>query len=146
VYVAGQYEGTADFGGGPLPSNGMEDVFVAKYDAAGNHLWSKHFGDADNQWAQALAVTPSGDVVIRGGFGGSVAFGGGPLTGAAAGASTFVARLDSSGNHVWSHAYIPSSLSGLSLTVVALDGAGSAVFGGGLFGSTNFGGGTLQSA
>ena len=40
VLVTGFFEGTVDSGGGPLTSAGGSDIFFAKYDAAGEHLWS----------------------------------------------------------------------------------------------------------
>src|SRR5678815_5844983 len=47
VVVVGDFEGTVDFGGGPMgPTTGGKDfdAYVAKFDPAGNHLWSKWFG------------------------------------------------------------------------------------------------------
>ena len=44
VLVTGEFRGTVDFGGGPLSSAGDRDIFLAKYDAAGAHLWSQRFG------------------------------------------------------------------------------------------------------
>ena len=45
VVVTGKFQGNVDFGGGALTSEGGSDIFVAKFDAYGNHLWSQRFGD-----------------------------------------------------------------------------------------------------
>src|SRR5438552_19123067 len=40
--ITGGFYNTIDFGGGPLidPNAAADDIFVAKLDANGNHLWS----------------------------------------------------------------------------------------------------------
>ena len=72
---------TADFGGGVLTSAGGADIFVAKYDSTGAHLWSKGFGDAANQFARSVASAPSGDCVVTGLILGPTDFGGGAVGG-----------------------------------------------------------------
>lgn len=39
-YITGIFRGTAHFGDISLTSRGNTDVFIAKYDAAGNVLWA----------------------------------------------------------------------------------------------------------
>jgi hypothetical protein len=49
VMVAGSFDSTADFGGGPITSNGYADILVAKYlGATGEHQWSDHLGGTSN--------------------------------------------------------------------------------------------------
>ncbi|WP_437485403.1 hypothetical protein WME75_00780 [Sorangium sp. So ce1014] len=101
-----------DLGGGPLISAGRDDIFVAKLDAAGEHLWSKRFGDAAIQRAYGVAVDGAGDIVISGTFLGSVDFGGGPLVSAGGfeylesgsvtwGGNAFVTKLNPAGELLW---------------------------------------------
>ena len=45
IFIVGNFWGTVDFGGLPLVSAGITDVYVAKFDADGNHMWSLSFGD-----------------------------------------------------------------------------------------------------
>ncbi|KYG02392.1 hypothetical protein BE21_05295 [Sorangium cellulosum] len=103
---------TIDLGGGPLTSAGGEDVFVAKLDAAGAHLWSKRFGDDALQRAYGVAIDGSGAVVIGGTFLGSVDFGGGPLVSAGGfdflepgsvtwGGNMFVTKFGPAGELLW---------------------------------------------
>ncbi|MDB4944831.1 MAG: hypothetical protein JWP97_4365 [Labilithrix sp.] len=140
VVVAGNFSGTIDFGGGPLVSAGSWDIFVAKLDAAGNHLWSKRFGDADQQEAHTVAVDAAGDIVLGGTFWGSVDFGGGLLTSAGY-VDAYVAKLDAAGNHVWSKRYGDADRQGTN--GVAVDAAGNVFVTGDCAGTIDFGGGTL---
>lgn len=86
VYVAGWFTGSVDFDGkqgvATLTSNGIAnagDVFLAKYDGDGNHLWSHHFGASANGGEQlaicaGLAVDGYGDAIITGRFYGTADF------------------------------------------------------------------------
>ncbi|MFS8065532.1 MAG: hypothetical protein ACMG6S_04085, partial [Byssovorax sp.] len=106
------------------------------------HLWSKRYGAAGNQDARAIAVDPSGAVLVAGDFTTSVDFGGGVLTSAGV-TDGFVAKLDSFGVHVWSKKQ--GDIAAQSVTGVAADGSG--VFATGTFaGVVNFGGAALTSA
>ena len=143
VVLAGYFEGTLDFGGGPLTSAGAYDVFVAKLDADGNHLWSRRFGDGDDQFALSTAVDGAGNVVLAGFFGGAVELGGGPLTSAGA-YDVFVAKLDAGGDHLWSRRFGDASYQRAS--AVAVDGSGAVLFTGWFDGTMEVGGGVLTSA
>ncbi len=84
VAVTGQFAETVDFGGGALTSAGGSDIFVADYDADGVHRWSRAFGSNSTvtETGNGVACDPSGNVLVTGQFGGTVDFGGGPLTSA----------------------------------------------------------------
>jgi len=142
VFVSGDFEGTVNFGGIGLTSTGGYDIFIAKFDAAGNHMWSKSFGDASSQSARGLATDGSGNVIMVGHYSGSMDFGGGVLT--SAGGDIFVAKFDAAGNHVWSKRFGD----GNSQTAygVTVDGWGNVVLTGGNGGTVNFGGGALITA
>lgn len=118
IYVTGSFKETVDFGGGPLTSAG-DSVFVAKLDAAGNHLWSKSFGDAAGQAGTAIALDAAGNVVIAGSFNGTIDLGGGPLT-SAAGSNVFLAKLDPAGGALlWS----AGDSQGQTVTSMVIDAA-----------------------
>ena len=68
VLVTGTFEGTVDFGGGPLTSTGVSDIFLAKYDPNGNHIWSQRFGGTSSESVRAIAVDGSGNVLVTGSF------------------------------------------------------------------------------
>jgi hypothetical protein len=67
VFVTGYfYYYKVDLGGGPLSNNGYFDIFLAKCDPDGAHLWSKSFGGARYDEGWAVATDSAGNVVITG--------------------------------------------------------------------------------
>ncbi len=143
IVVMGDFYGSVDFGGGALTSAGVEDVFVARFDANGNHLWSLSFGDADDQYAAGVAVDASGNVIMIGTFYGTMDFGGGPLTSVGGSYDVFLAKFDAAGNHLWSKRYGDANddLGG----GVATDGSGNIFVIGDFWGTIDFGGGAITS-
>jgi len=144
ILLTGGFTGTVDFGGGPLTSAGGQDIFLAKFDPDGNHLWSQNFGDADYQFARGIAVDGAGNLVLTGYFSGNLDFGGGNLV-SAGGWDVFLAKLAGpDGSHLWSHSFgDPDPQYGKSL---ACDGAGDVVLAGNFQDSLDLGGGVLTSA
>jgi hypothetical protein len=140
--VVGSFEGTVDFGGGPLAALGGTDAFIAKFDAAGGHVFSKRLGGALPDDASAVAVDASGNILLAGHFEGAVDFGGGPLT-SANGADVFVVKLSSSGAHVWSKS---AGGDGETFCDIAAGPSGEVIAGGYSQSAVDFGGGPLVSA
>lgn len=79
VVMTGTLHGQTDFGGGPLASIGGFEAFLAKFRADAAHQWSKRFGDAQDQFGQAVAADATGNVLLAGNFQGTIDLGGGPL-------------------------------------------------------------------
>ena len=79
VVVTGYFEGSINFGGDLLVSDGGNDLFVAKLDATGNHVFSHRLGGPTEQYSAGVAVTASGEALVTGLFTGTVDFGGGPV-------------------------------------------------------------------
>ena len=114
VYITGWFKSpTIDFGGGLLINAGGEcaagfpcsDVFLAKFDSNGNHLWSKRFGGTGEDRGQSISIDSSGNVFITGYFGSpEIDFGGGQLTYADS-FDIFLAKFDNNGNHLWSKGF-----------------------------------------
>lgn len=127
-----------DFGGGILSGGTSADVCVVKLDGSGNHIWSKRFGDAQDQWVKALAVDAAGNIAITGQLSGKMTIDGAPLT-SAGGNDVFVAKLDPNGKHVWSRRF--GDASDQYGTGVGLDSAGHVYVSGQFSGSIDFGGG-----
>jgi hypothetical protein len=95
VFVTGSNDGTADFGGDALVSAGNDDVFVLELDAGGGHLASACYGDSNDQDGNAIAVAPTGHVLVAGEYIGGLDFGGGLLLFDGGSAEdAFVARLE----------------------------------------------------
>jgi hypothetical protein len=106
LIATGKYVGPVSFGGTPLTAHGAGDVFAVKLSPAGDHLWSVGFGGTAGDNGSGVAVDDAGDVVLVGGFRGSIDFGGGTLASASAATlDVYVAKLDSDGRHLWSARY-----------------------------------------
>ena len=106
VLVAGLFSSPViTFGSISLTNAGIEDAFVAKYDAAGNVMWAKRAGGADWDNARALAVDGEGNVYLSGSFRSpSITFGSITLTNTAAGMyDAFLVKYDASGNVLWAN-------------------------------------------
>jgi hypothetical protein len=146
VIVTGSFLGTLDFGGPALVGTGMDNtqnIFLAKLDASGNHLWSKSFGDGAQQTGLAVAVGPGGSVLLTGGIAGSTNFGGGALV-ASGSRDAFVARFDTNGSHLKSQIF--GGLDDQFGQALAPDGAGGVLVTGFFYGTIDFGNGLLTSA
>lgn len=101
VIVAGSFQGTIDFGGGPLQSAGKQDGFLVKFDSGGRHLYSKRFGSAEADRLYAVAVGPGDLIAVTGSFSDKIDLGGGVLT--SAGVSDIVLGVfDAGGSHLYS--------------------------------------------
>ncbi len=136
---------TANFGGSDLPNAGYSDVFLAKFDLAGGHLWSHGFGSSSDDIGYSVACDGAGNVIVTGSFAGTVDFGGGYLTtNPLSNPDIFLAKYDAAGAHQWSR-----SLGGIRYDVgraVMADDAGDIFFAGDFQGSVNFGGVTMTTS
>lgn len=150
VIVTGTIAGTVDLGGGPIAANadGSADAFVAKYDAAGNYLWSQRFGERSPQQANGVAVDDAGNIFITGEFQGTIDFGGDALVGTG-NWDIFLAKFDPNGNHLWSQTFTEASTgytSAQTANAVAADADGNVVITGEFSRSVDFGGAVLENA
>ncbi len=107
-YVAGLFQGTADFDPGAgttnLTSAGSYDSFIAKYDSSGALVWAKGVGGTGTDIGNAIQVDSSGNSYVTGYFSGTADFDPGAGTTnltSAGGNDTFIAKYDSSGALVW---------------------------------------------
>jgi hypothetical protein len=128
VALAGSFWKGTDLGGGPLPSKGgASDVFVAKLDPSGGHLWSKAFGGKGAEKAEAIALGAGGELAVAGLFEDVVDLGGGPLRSAGK-QDAFVAKYGPTGAHLMSKRLGGPEWDGA--LGVALDAAGTLVVAG----------------
>jgi hypothetical protein len=89
-----------DFGGGPVALLGGGDAYVAKLSGAGDHIFSKTYGDAGAQQADNLAVDAEGTIYVTGRFDGTIDIGGSPLQ-SQTGPDLFVAKVSAKGESLW---------------------------------------------
>jgi outer membrane protein assembly factor BamB len=99
--LAGHFHGALDLGGGALVSEGLADVFLARFTPEGQHLWSRRFGNVQSQGPTGLAVDRAGRIALTGLFEESIDFGEGALSSPDSQGS-FVALFDAQGQHLWS--------------------------------------------
>jgi hypothetical protein len=149
IFIGGGKLGTINFGGGNLvnASSSTYDAYLAKYDANGNHVWSKNYGDSQHQWVDDVAVDASGNLIATGSFLGAINFGGGSLSssgGTEFGGDVFVAKLNTAGSQVFAGRYGDASRQ--EPKSVTVDASGNVLVCGLFAGSINFGSGNLTSA
>ncbi len=134
--------GSLDFGGGALVSAGNYDMFVARFDPSGAHLWSKRFGGASADVGQGLAVDPAGDVIFTGRSDAPLDFGGGALPAAGA-LDALVVKLDPLGSLIWDRR-LGDGANQFGVDVAA-DLQGDVYVTGGFEGTVSLGGGALSA-
>jgi hypothetical protein len=162
--LAAPLVGQIDVGGGPLVCTqvvggvpmpcaaGDVDVAVWKWKltaGAMSLVWQKHVPVTETQLPTGLAVDPAGYTLISGIFKTQFDWSGGaaPLLPPATGAR-FAAKLGPAGGFMWQRGFAsPVDMETAPVLRAAADPTtGRAVLAGGFQGSTDFGGGVLQSA
>ncbi len=130
VYVVGNATGNI----GSELNQGTQDVYLSKYDSAGNLQWSKLLGSAGTASAYSLALNPSsGGVVVSGST--TAALSTTAITNGSA--DSFVASYDTNGNQIWEQ-QIPT-LSSNQANAVSVDAQGNVYIGGQVTGTIGSG-------
>lgn len=143
LLVTGYFDGTLDLGGGPMVSSSPYEIFLAKFDAKGGPLWSKHFRGNSIEHRFALAVDAADNLFFAGSFAGSLDLGAGPLP-VTSNAEVFLAKLDKDGGVLWNKSF--GSAQDQDAYALALDRQGNPVLTGYFENQIDFGGGVLASA
>lgn len=141
VFIAGTLGGgTVSFGGDGLNTN----IFIAKFDSAGNHNWSKGFPGTEGGIGDRLAVDLAGNLIISGSRpAGTFDLGGTPLE-ITEPRAYYVGKLSSGGTHLWSRSFGDSDAGQIALDVgTAVDANGNVLLTGNITGAVDFGGGAL---
>jgi hypothetical protein len=138
--IVGELKGTASFGGQEMASAGGSDVLVVKLAPDGEVLWSRRFGDGQDQSARAVAMDGAGSVVIAGVFQGTLKLGDtwDAKHASLGGDDVFIMKLSSSGDHVWSRSF--GGAGAQIVRSVAVDPTGNTVVAGELDGSMDLDG------
>lgn len=101
VIAVGYFMTNANFSGTILSSAGVDDIFVAKYNAAQNLLWARRAGGGSSEKAHSVTTDSSGNVYVTGFFqSASAAFGSTNLS-TSGSSDIFLSKYDSSGNLMW---------------------------------------------
>jgi hypothetical protein len=144
VYLAGWFTSSMTLGTLVLndPTSGTA-AFVGKLDPTGAELWSKAMGDAGNQYALALALHPSGGVVVGGEQDGTLTLSTGSYV-TAGGLDMWLLRVDAAGQEVWSKSFGSPLVE--HLPALGVDAAGDVLVAGMGNGTIDMGDGPLLVA
>lgn len=99
VIVCGEFNNGINLGSG-LTLSGSSGLFLAKYDSSGRLLWSRTMAGSLYSTARSVTVDSQNNIIVAGGLGGTVDFGGTILT-AANSLSMYVAKYSSSNTLLW---------------------------------------------
>ncbi len=129
VYVVGSTKGDM---GSQINAAEEQDVFLTKYDASGNVLWSRLLGASDTAKAFDLVVDGNDNIVIAGQVNDEL------LTGdVLSGYDSFVTKFDSQGQEIWT--YQQDTAATDRANSLAIDGAGDVIVTGSILGRLNSG-------
>jgi hypothetical protein len=148
VYAIGWYTSPGlTFGAYSILNAGTSDVFLVKYDAAGNALWAKTYGGADGEIGNAITADGSGNVYITGLFTSTtMVMGTFTLINTAPSSNDiFIAKIGPTGNVIWAKS--AGGASNDKGNGIAVDASGNVYTTGSFSGpGINFGTGTISNA
>ena len=147
IYVTGYFGGKLAFGPDTLlgPINGYQELFLVKYDSAGNLMWAKQSnGTSVTTIVPTSMITDlNGNCYITGWFQDSVHFGSYAL--GTSGTSIFLAKFDVNGNVKWAKQAIHAPAIGTGgATSIAFGKDGKIYITGGFAGVVDFDTDTLK--
>ena len=147
----GHFVAAGLFGDAPFPNE--KGFALARYTADGTPVWTRQV-TTGNARVRAITVTPQGNILVVGNYGGALDLGTGPLpyVPTSFNPALFIAKFSPTGQTQWAHGFsatyvrppegelehwavIPMS--------VATDASGSLIVGGGYHGQMDLGGGPL---
>ncbi|MDC3955656.1 hypothetical protein KEG38_17450 [Polyangium jinanense] len=144
ILLTGELAGTINFGGDPLssPSNSDPDLFVAKFDPDGAHLWSFRAGSVGPQEGKAIGVDADDNVIVTGSYKGVLQFTGDDAlinSGLDVGRyDLFALKLDPNGKYLWAKPFGDKDDDQVT-EGMAIDRAGNTIFAGSFDGNINLG-------
>jgi len=107
LYVTGVFSGKAGFDNFLISSNGLDDIFIAKYDIDGRLHWVKGMGSNKQDMSHTIAHDDSGNVFVGGYFQGTMESDQ-KIISAQNDRDGFVLKLDETGKTAWIKSF-PSS-------------------------------------
>lgn len=137
LYLAGRFEGSANFGSQSLTGSGGYDIFAAKLDSTGSFLWAVGAGGTGSDAAYGIALDTSASICLTGRFENTATFSSIALT-SSGGDDIFAAKLDGNGNFLWAVKAGGSEVDERG-TGIAVDSADNIYLTGYFYGTANFG-------
>jgi len=102
IFLTGRFSSIPfSIGSFNLPNAGVEDIFLAKYDSAGNVLWARRAGGTVSDGAYSIAIDASANLYVTGYFDSPTMIIGADTLIDAGSLDLFIAKYDSSGNALW---------------------------------------------
>jgi hypothetical protein len=100
IYVSGVFDMQILFGSINLTSNGQKDIFLTKFDANGNVIWSKSIGSTGNEEGCEIEVNTNGNIFLTGSYTGTLTLNNDNFT-AKGLRDVFVVKTDKNGKFIW---------------------------------------------
>lgn len=140
--IAGAFRGKMDLGVSVLTADTLDDAFVVRLTEDGDVLFGLRFGDPATQGARSIAAGAGGELLLAGGFEGTLDAGDGPIT-SAGGEDVFLLRLDAAGVPLKSMRW--GGGGDQRARAVAVDPCGAVLIGGDFTGSLPWDGDVLDA-
>jgi hypothetical protein len=144
LILLGSMEGSfggQDFGGPSFQQACDTNIYLAKLDGDGNHVWSKlYYSCAASSAIGRMA--PDHAVILLGQTNGTVDFGSGPITSKGSG-DVILAKIDGNGTGVWAKSF--GDAKNQMSSALAVDQLGNVMVAGINQGTINLGGGAITA-
>lgn len=101
TYITGFFYGTASFKNQTIVSEGLQDIFIAKYNNAGALQWVKSAGGSNADIGYGINIDNAGNVAVTGEFVGTADFGSTSIVSMNNTIDIFTTKLSSTGNFLW---------------------------------------------
>ncbi len=152
IVVGTFYSDTITFGTTKLANasvgcgTGCRDMYVVKFDAAGNVLWAKSASGTLADGAGSVTADALGNIIVTGNFNSpAITFGSTTLTNVSGSYDLYVVKYDAAGNVLWANSYGGASWSPYG--TLTSDASGNIILAGAfLNASLTFGSTTLVNA
>ncbi|MCZ2443727.1 MAG: T9SS type A sorting domain-containing protein, partial [Flavobacteriales bacterium] len=99
IFAIGYFKDDAYFETTHLISNGLQDMYIAKYNSSGNLLWAYNYGGTGFDLAAKIITDDNNYLYVMGRYNNSITFGTTTLN--STGTDAFIAKFDSNGNPIW---------------------------------------------
>lgn len=144
IFTSGRFTLSFTLGGATLPAVANGDIYLARFDTNGNHVWSQRFGSLNQDYFSSVATNQFSDVYLCCDLQGSASFGGGTLNSAGVNDVVLAKFNGSAGAHQWSQRF--GSVGSDRGHAIDMDAAGNVLITGEFENTVNFGGSNLVSA
>lgn len=101
VYITGAFTDTTYFTDDTLITSYQDEIFIAKYDSAGNYIWAKTAGGTKDDSGEGIIVDKNNNVYVTGAFYSDTAIFNDTSIISAGGYDIFIAKYNYNGDFIW---------------------------------------------